>query len=305
MLPALIFDDFEFVAMGTACRLHLGAAEPGCLAAAAEACIDEVLRIEARYSRYRDDSLIAEINRAAGEGGSIELDAEAAFFVDYAKLAFERSDGLFDITSGLLRRVWGRARDRLPSEAEVAALLPRIGMDKLDWRPPRLAFAVAGMELDLGGIGKEYAADRAAALCREHGATSGYVDLGGDLAIVGPRPDGAPWRIGIRDPLDPAQHVATMVLGTGGIATSGDYERNIDIGGRRYGHLMDPRTGWPVAGLVSASVAASSALVAGTLATVAVLKGYEGVAWLRQCGQPFVAIDGDGRVMTGGPAPTG
>ena len=153
-----------------------------------------------RYSRYRDTSLVSEINRMAAVGGSIEVDAETAGLLDYADACHRASDGLFDVSSGILRRAWRFDRAELPDAGRVAELLDKVGWDRIRWERPRLAFPVAGMEIDLGGVVKEYAADRAAALCRAAGVGRGMVNLGGDIRIVGPRPDGGPWGIGIQHP---------------------------------------------------------------------------------------------------------
>jgi thiamine biosynthesis lipoprotein len=151
------------------------------------------------------------------------------------------------------------------------------------------------MELDFGGFVKEYAADRAVELCREHGARHGMVDLGGDLAVIGPHPDGKPWIVGIRDPRAPQSAMASVRLAGGGIATSGDYERAMVVDGVRYTHVLDPRTGSPVTGLRSVSVVAERCLVAGTATTVAMLKGaLDGARWLDELGLPNLRMDDAG-----------
>ncbi len=281
-MSALELHSFPFFAMGSSCIVHLYAPSPVEAGSAALAAQGEIERIEARYSRYRPDSLLSEINRAAARGESIDLDEETLGLLSYARTCHERSGGLFDITSGILRRAWDFSSGHLPSQEEIEALLPFVGLEKIVWAPPRIAFPVFGIELDLGGIGKEYAADRAAEICTVLGIKHGLVDLGGDLRILGPHPDGAPWEIGIRDPFRPDERIASVRLSGGGLATSGDYERKIEIGGKRYGHLLDPRTGWPVEGLASVSVAADRCLVAGSLATMAMLRGREGAEWLAE-----------------------
>jgi thiamine biosynthesis lipoprotein len=153
------------------------------------------------------------------------------------------------------------------------------------------------MELDFGGFVKEYAADRVAELCREGGARHGMVDLGGDLAVIGPHPDGMPWIVGIRDPRAPQSAMASVRLGSCAIATSGDYERCMVVDGVRYTHVLDPRTGWPVTGLRSVSVVADRCLVAGTATTVAMLKGArEGARWLDELGLPNLRMDDAGEL---------
>ena len=151
------------------------------------------------------------------------------------------------------------------------------------------------MQLDLGGVVKEYAADRVAELCRRLGAPGGIVDLGGDLALVGPHPDGRPWRVGVRDPFRPERALVQLAVYAGGIATSGDTERCMWVDGRRYGHILDPRSGWPVEGPAAVTVLASHCLVAGTASTLAMLRGRRGgPAWLAAEGIPHVCVDQDG-----------
>ena len=261
------------------------------IAIAAEA---EVRRIEARYSRYRGDSELARINRVAAAGGVSDVDPETAGLFAYAKACYASSGGAFDITSGLLRQAWNFSAPRLPGQSEIDALLPRIGLDKVTLSDGRLSFALAGMELDFGGLGKEYAADRAAELCSEMEARYGFVDLGGDIRVVGPQADGEPWRIGIRDPRDASAVIAQVALHGGALATSGDYERFIEIDGVRYCHILDPRTGWPAQGLSSVTVISDRCLVAGSLSTQAMLRGRQGAAWLESLGVRHIAIDNFG-----------
>ena len=295
----MILHPYPFDALGTACVMHLYAASAEVADAAAGAAIEEVERIEQRYSRYREDSTLAAINRSAATGGSIAVDDETGALLDYAFACHRMSDGLFDISSGILRRAWDFSSGQLPAAAEVAALLPHIGMDKLLWQRPRLTFLAPHMELDFGGIGKEYAADRAAAVCRTHGIAHGLIDLGGDICVLGPQADGSPWRIGIRDPQHPSQALAVLEIADGDLATSGNYERYIDHGGRRYGHLLNPQTGWPAGGpadwpgpgLSSVSVLASQCLLAGSLASIASLKGDAGKAWLAGLGVDHLWVD--------------
>ena len=179
-----------------------------------------------------------------------------------------------------------------------------MGWGKLRWQRPQLVLPLAGMQLDFGGYVKEYAADRVAGLCRELGLRHGLVDLGGDLAVVGPHPDGSPWRVGIRHPRAPEGAIASLALTAGGIATSGDYERCLVVDGRRYAHLLNPKTGWPVDGLASVTVAASHCLIAGTASTIAMLKGARaGPAWLDRLGLPSLRVDSEGNLS--GPLATG
>lgn len=280
--------------MASPCELHLHGDDKASVATAARAAIAEVARIDAKYSRYTDDSVTAAINAGAG-GPGFEVDDETRALLDYAATAWEHSEGLFDITSGVLRQVWDFRSGKLPTPEAVDRVLERVGWHRVTWRDCRLSMP-EGMQIDFGGYGKEYAADRAAEVCRQHGVASGLVDLGGDVRIVGPHPDGTSWVIGIRDPRQASGALASISLDEGAIATSGDYQRFMVVDGQRYGHILDPRTGWPVAGFASVSVVASRCLVAGTASTIAMLKGSEGAAWLDGVELPNLRIDREGNV---------
>jgi len=274
-----------FKAMGSPCALHVDASDRDAAESLFSAVTAEVARLEQKYTRYRDDSLTSRINHSAGDARGVEVDDETAALLDYADTAFAASEGRFDLTSGILRRAWDFRSGRLPEPARIAALLPYVGWQKVDWSGGRCALR-AGMELDLGGYVKEYAADRVAALLRAQGCRAGLVDLGGDLAIVGPHPDGSPWIVGVRDAREPGRAALSVPVTAGGVATSGDYERCMVIDGVRYGHILDPRTGWPIAGLASVTVFAPSCLIAGSATTIALLQGERARSWLDALGLP-------------------
>ncbi len=293
----MLLGRYPFRAMGSPCELHLYGESRGEIDGVADAAKALVLRIEHKYSRYRDDSVVAAINRSAGDPAGIEVDEETASLLDYAHTAYEQSGGLFDVTSGSLRSVWNFESGRVPSRAEVTEALGRVGWSRVRWSRPRLVLPVAGMELDFGGFGKEYAVDCATDLCRARGVRHGMVDLGGDLRAIGPHPDGRPWIAGIRDPRAPERPMASIPLFSAGLATSGDYERCMIVDGVRYTHILDPRSGWPVTGLRSASVVAPQCLVAGTATTIALLKGARGGArFLDGLRLPNVRMDSEGRI---------
>jgi thiamine biosynthesis lipoprotein len=282
--------EHSFQAMGTRCETQLYATQPEQAARVAAAVQADVERLEAQYSRYRDASLLARINRVAASGGRIEVDAETAHLLDYAATCYAESNGLFDITSGVLRRAWDFKSPRLPDPHVLDGLLRHVGWQRLRWHKPVLEFPEPGLELDFGGIVKEYAADRAATLCRAHGVEHALINLGGDIRVAGPHPDGGPWRIGIRDPRDGGV-LQTLELYSGALASSGDYERCILIDGLRYGHILDPRTGWPVRHMAAVSVVADFCVIAGSAATIGMLFGESGAQWLRQLGLPHLWMD--------------
>ncbi len=290
--------EHRFTAMGGPCRFRLDSPEQAPALAAIDAAEAEVRRLERKYSRYLGDSLTSEINRLAGSGSATSIDGETAGLLRYAQTLWEQSGGLFDLTAGVLRRAWDFRSGRLPDQARLEALLPLVGWDRVRWDADAIGLPVAGMELDFGGCVKEYAADAAAAVLRDAGIGHALVDLGGDLAVTGPRGDGSPWQVAIRGPDRAGPAVAALELASGGLASSGDYERCIEVGGRRYGHILDPRSGWPVEeGLAAVSVTAPQCLVAGSAATLAMLKpAAEALEWLHALGLPWLAIDPSGEV---------
>lgn len=285
--------------MGTPCEIQLFAENVAEARRISDMAIADVRRLEARYSRYRDDSLLSAINQIAAAGGRIAVDEETTGLLNYAATGYEQSDGLFDITSGILRRAWRFQQGSLPDDALVRGLLERIGWHKLRWDPPVLEFPVPGMELDFGGIVKEYAVDRAAALCRSAGIRHGVINLGGDIKLIGARADGRPWRVGISHPREKGSMIRTLALRDGAVASSGDYERCIVVDGVRYGHVLNPKTGWPVRHLAAVSVVGDLCVVAGSASTIAMLKEKDGPAWLDAMGLPHLWVDVDGNV--GGP----
>lgn len=284
----------SFTAMGTMCEVELFAS-PGQARSVLATILAEVARLEKRYSRYRPDSLLSEINRIAAQGGKIEVDPETQNLLDYAQTCYEQSAGLFDITSGILRRVWRFDLKQAPTFEQIEALRAQIGWDKVIWQPPHLAFPIAGMELDFGGIVKEYAVDRAAALAIEAGIRSGMVNLGGDIKIIGPCPDGRPWRVGICHPRQQGL-LTTLLVREGAVASSGDYERCLVIDGRRFCHILNPKTGWPVQHLAAVTVLGELCVVAGSAATIALLKEKEGPAWLENLGLPHLWVSTTGEI---------
>ena len=289
---------FNFRAMAAENELQLHCDDAGLARTAAVRAMEEVARIEAKYSRYRPETLVSRINAAAG-GDFIAIDAETEGLLDYADACWRQSGGLFDATSGVLRRAWRFDGARVPSARELAPLLGRIGWDRVERSPGRVRLALAGMELDFGGFGKEYAVDRAALVLRAGGIESAVVSLAGDVVVLGPQPGGEPWRVGIRHPRRSGAVVATLPIASGALATSGDYERFIEVDGVRHCHVLDPRTGHSARGFQSVSVLAPTCLVAGSATTIAMLKGRDaGLAWLADLGLQYLAVLEDGSVVS-------
>ncbi|APV51579.1 hypothetical protein BWI17_18910 [Betaproteobacteria bacterium GR16-43] len=293
---------FEFPAMAAENEVQVHASSVERARVAAALAIDEVRRIEAKYSRFRPDSVVSKVNAAAG-GEAVVIDEETARLLAYAGQCHRHSGGLFDATSGVLRRAWDFKQARVPAEAELAPLLALVGWDRVELTVRTVRLPVAGMELDFGGFGKEYAVDRAVAVLLQNSVECALVNLAGDLAITGPQPGGLPWRVGVQHPRRKGAVVATLDVASGALATSGDYERFIEVNGVRHCHVLDPRTGHSARGLQSATAIGPSCLVAGTATTIAMLKGRDaGLAWLEELGLAHLCVLEDGRVVdrTGG-----
>ena len=282
-----------FKAMASACEVVLIMPDEQQARALAQAAIAEVHRIEQKYSRYQADSIVSRINAAAGLD-AVLCDAETWSLLNYADTLYQTSDALFDITAGVLRRAWNFKTAQLPTDEDLAALLGLIGWSKVERAAQKIRLPIAGMEIDFGGFGKEYAADRAAALLYANGVRHGYVNLGGDMRVIGPKPDDQPWMMGIQDPRQYNKMVATIPMESGGLATSGDYERYFEIGGQRYCHVLNPHTGQPVTHWRSVSVIAPLAVVAGNCSTIAMLKQAEGLEFLEASGMNYLAVDRHG-----------
>jgi thiamine biosynthesis lipoprotein len=307
---------FSFSAMSSVCEIRLDGDDEPALNFIARQAIDEVQRIERKYSRYLERSIVSRINAAAGSPEGVPCDDETASLLDFAAQLHTLSDGLFDITSGVLRRVWDFRSARLPEPLALQALLPLIGWSQVEWqgrveRTPHeptdrardarsIRLPQAGMELDFGGFGKEYAVDRAAGVLAAAGLRHGFVNLGGDIRVIGPRADGSAWRFGIQHPRNANATLASIELREGALASSGDYERFFEHDGRRYCHILDPRSGWPVTGWSSISVTAPACAAAGALSTIAILKGAAALDFLDTQHASYLAADVSMRVHSSG-----
>ncbi|WP_292936052.1 FAD:protein FMN transferase [Noviherbaspirillum sp.] len=303
---------FDFQSMASPCSLQMDGQDERAMRRAATDAIAEVRRIEEKFSRYRETSVISRINRAAG-AQAVDVDAETAGLLDFAQQLWMLSDGLFDITSGVLRRAWDFRKGRLPEPAALDALMPLVGWQHVERDGNKLRLSLSGMELDFGGFGKEYAVDCAAAVLQGHGIAHALVNLGGDLYALGarglPEHEGEPWLVEIQhprpDPARPAAPLALLPLARGGLTTSGDYERFFMHEGQRYCHILNPHTGWPVSHWQSVSILAANATTAGALSTIAMLKGPEAIGWLQTQNVRYLAVQHDGQVVRNGTADIG
>jgi FAD:protein FMN transferase len=280
----------RFHAMGSPCETQWLGDSAAYFAQLVEA---ETRRIEAKYSRFLASSVLSQINQSAGQG-AMHVDPETAHLLNYAAVCFASSGGLFDITAGVLNRVWDfkASEPKPPTTAALADCLKHVGWQHCTWQDPWFSLP-AGMQIDFGGLAKEYAVDRAVGLAQQAGATRGLVNLGGDVRCLG-----APgWRVGVQHPRDTEASIATFQLTDAALATSGDYERYFSYQGRRYCHLLNPITGQPADAVQSVSVLAPSCLVAGSLASIAFLKADLALDFLRESGYEFLLVDAAGRVF--------
>jgi thiamine biosynthesis lipoprotein len=231
----------------------------------------EAWRIEDKFSRYLDGNVIHRINTSHGE--PVAVDAETGNLLDFAATLFDISGGRFDITSGVLRAVWSfDGGDNIPAQADIDNILDRVGWQRVTWADSQLTLQ-AGMEVDLGGIGKEYAVDRCTNLARSAVNVPAMINFGGDLAVTSPPVTRDAWRVGIEGPnVDAAEKLVD--LRQGALATSGDARRFLIRDGVRYSHILDPGTGWPVPDApASITVAADTCTQAGMMSTLAMLRG--------------------------------
>jgi thiamine biosynthesis lipoprotein len=283
-------DDYfvgAFRAMASPCSVLVDTDDPTEAEALLAVAEEETRRIEEKFSRYRPGNLVDRINHSNGR--PIVVDEETALLVNYATTCYVMSDGMFDITSGVLRRVWTfDGGSAVPSRSAVQKCLRLIGWWRVGWDSPELALP-AGMEIDFGGIGKEYAVDRAAALIGSRTRCSFVVNFGGDLYMSGIRRGGRPWGVGVDDP-DRTGEAALYRLEVprGAFATSGDASRFVIWRGRRLGHILNPKTGWPVEGAPrSITVFGRTCMEAGTLSTLAYLHGAGARDYLEKQGVQF------------------
>ena len=267
-----------FNAMASPCEVLVESEDKVLAIKLIQAVCKEAKRIENKFSRYLIDNVTYKINNSHGK--KIKLDKETAQLIDFSLTCYQLSDGLFDITSGVLRKVWHfDGSENIPSKNQVTPLLKKIGLQKLKWSPPFLSVP-QGMEIDLGGIGKEYAVDSCLKKTQEITTSIPILlNFGGDLICNGPRLNGQAWTVGIES-IGGGKNVI-VALKQGALATSGDANRYLYKKGIRYSHILNPITGYPVEKAVrSITVAAESCIEAGLISTIAMLQGQHADSFL-------------------------
>jgi thiamine biosynthesis lipoprotein len=245
------------------------------------AALEEIRRLEALMTTWREDSEVSRINAAAGRG-PVAIGPETFAVLEKSLWIAERSEGTFDITFEAMKGLWKFDEDKsdaIPSQRAIDAARKKIDWRKLGLDPAARTAELreAGMRINLGGIAKGYAVDRAAAVLEQRGLRAFYVQAGGDLYVRGKKPDGSRFRVGVRDPRGKhdLDHFAMIEVEDHAFSTAGDYERSFVRDGKRYHHIIDPRTGWPATRCRSVTVWAKDAFTADAIDDAVFILGPE------------------------------
>lgn len=291
--------------MGTEVEIKARGREPAATQAAINAAFDEIARLEALMTTWRDDSEVSRVNAMAGRS-PVRVSPEVADVVERALGVSRLTGGAFDITVEPLIRLWridAEGEARVPSRKDVAEALRHVGYRhvKLDRGAGTIFLDEAGVQIGLGGVAKGYAVERAAGVLRRRGVRSAMVNAGGDIALLGADGD-RPWRIGVRDPRDPAGTMGWMDLENVTVHTSGDYERFVMIGGKRYHHILSPFTGYPARRARAVTVLSRDGTVGDALSTgVFVLGHQEGLKLIESLdGVEALVVDPGGKLHFSG-----
>ncbi len=273
------------VLMGTVVECEANHPDLSVARHAVEAGLERMIEVDLLMSSFRSDSEIGQVNAAAGRQ-AVPVGPRTFRVLAEAQRIAEMSGGAFDVTTHPLTRLWRATTKmgRLPSRREIDMTLSSIGFDRLslDPRTRRVQLCDHGMGIDLGGIAKGYAVDLAAEALTQRGVSSGLINGGGDLRVVGSSSQGGAWRIGLRHPLAPSTLLVSVLVEDEGIATSGNYFNFFEVGGSRYSHLLHPKTGWPADAPLSATAIAKSTMQADAVATAAMISGRDAPAFIQQ-----------------------
>ena len=261
-------------------------------ASAALDAAEETLRaLDAKLDRHDETSTVSALNR----DGTVE-DAELAQLTDIAQTIGALSGGAFDPTVAPVMDAWDFTGDapRVPSDEELSALLAHVGLEKLSVDGNTIALS-DGAQLDLGGIAKGYAGDAVRTVLTEFGVTSAVIDLGGDVGLLGAKPDGSDWRVAVKDPADPSEFLGVLTAADTFVVTSGIYERGFEENGVRYHHIIDPETLMPSRYWRSVTVVCADSGIADALSTALFLMPQdEGQTLLTRYNAEAMWVDADG-----------
>ncbi len=265
----------SFRALGTACQIQFRCDDQKTSLMFLADALGWLEKFEAKFSRFRPDSMVTRINEAAGRQW-VQTDPEMEQMLDMADAMHRLTEGLLDAAMLPLLRVWDwkKIHEGLPPEAEIQKALARSQWKEVERRPGRVFLPREGMGLDFGGFGKEHAVDQVIAIARKHGIEHVLVDLGRDIFALGGNGVHPFWHVGIQDGIQNDQCIGGLAVSGQAVCASGDYARRFEHGGVRYGHILDHRTGWPVRhGLRAVTVLAPTCLVAGIYSTCAFVLG--------------------------------
>ncbi len=272
----------RFSAMASPCEILLDSEDTNLAKTLTKIAYTESKRIENKYSRYQNNNVMHRLNQSNNQ--AVKIDSETAKLLAFANTCYQISEGLFDITSGVLRKAWQfDGSDKIPEHAQVTELLPYLGWQHVTYTSDSITLPV-GFELDFGGIGKEYAVDCVAKACQQVASNvSVLVNFGGDIQVTQARKSQPYWQVGIEDPSNASGGIAMVNIASGGLATSGDANRYLLKNGVRYSHVLNPKTGYPIQQAPrSVTVAAQHCIQSGLLATLALLQGQNAETFLQQ-----------------------
>ncbi len=268
-----------------------------------DAAVNEIRRIEKMISSWDTLSETAAVIKNAGIG-PVKVDKELFDLISRSVKISELTNGAFDISYASMDRIWkfDGSMKKLPTDEEVAASVTLVGYQNifLDPQAQTIFLTKPGMRIGFGALGKGYAADKAKQLLISMGAPAGIINASGDLSVWGKQPDGTPWMVGITNPLNKNKVFSWFPLDNNAVVTSGNYEKFVEFNGRKYTHIIDPRTGWPASGLTSVSIFAQKAELADALATGVFVMGREtGLDFVNQLpGIECIIVDDQGKIYT-------
>ena len=277
--------------MGTACAVQFRHSEDLVAHRFVAAVLEWLAAFEAKFSRFRPDSVVSRINAAAGREW-LRVDAETEHLLDLAADLHRLTDGILDATMLPLLKVWDwkTVHLKLPEKADIDAALALTGFRKLQRKPGQVFLPQPGMGLDFGGFGKEFAVDQLVRIAREHGIQDALIDLGRDLYGMGGNGRHPFWHVGLEDARKSGAFWGGLAVSDFGVAVSGDALRRFEYNGVRYGHILDPRSGWPVAnGIRGVSVLAPTCLQAGIYSTAIFVLGLRDGLRFAACGRDVEA----------------
>ncbi len=273
----------SFHSMGSTIELKLYSPSEELFHRVVDACVERTKEIDRLFSNYRDDSVLAEVNGSAGVR-AVSVPEEFLRLVRISIRYSELTDGAFDITIGSLFKLWRTETEagRLPAQSRIRDALECTGFRKIkmDEARSRIFFEGNCVQLDFGAIGKGYAVDEMVKIAKENGITRGLVNFGGNISAIGSPAGEKFWEVGVRRPGGGSEIISKLDLANKGVATSGDYERYFEHAGKRYSHIIDPRTGWPAEDLTSVVAVSKSATEADVFSTAVSVLGPRGARML-------------------------